>query len=78
MIYRIKRSPRAKPKVVHHDRLKLYIGEDIFLNIGFKMSWFINKQTNIQNKLKLLKILEWLRLHFQNIYLHVLLHVCLN
>jgi hypothetical protein len=42
------------------------------------MSWFINEQTNIQNKLKLLKILEWLRLHFQNIYLHVLLHVCLN
>ena len=28
------------------------------------MSGFINKQTNIQNKLKLLKIIEWLRLHF--------------
>ena len=30
VIYRIKRSPRAKPKVVHHDRLKLYIGEQTF------------------------------------------------
>jgi hypothetical protein len=30
VIYRFKRSPRAKPKVVHHDRLKLYIGEQTF------------------------------------------------
>ena len=30
VIYRIKGSPRAKPKVVHHDRLKLYIGEQTF------------------------------------------------
>jgi transposase InsO family protein len=27
VIDRIQRSPRAKPKAVHHDRLKLYIGE---------------------------------------------------
>ena len=30
VIYRIQRSPRAKPKAVHHDRLKLYIGEQTF------------------------------------------------
>jgi hypothetical protein len=27
VIYRIQRSPRAKPKAVHHDRLQLYIDE---------------------------------------------------
>ena len=27
VIYRIRKSPRAKPKVVHHDRLKMYVGE---------------------------------------------------
>ena len=27
VIYRIKKGPRTKPKIVHHDRLKLYAGE---------------------------------------------------
>ena len=29
VIYRIQRGPRAKPKVVHHDRLKPYCGQEV-------------------------------------------------
>ena len=47
VIYRIKRSPRAKPKVVHHDRLKLYIGEQTFsLTQISKCQGLKKKQTN--------------------------------
>lgn len=29
ILFRIQRSPHSKPKVVHHDRLKPYLGENI-------------------------------------------------
>ena len=43
---------------------------------GFKKKKQTNKQTNIQKKLKLLKILEWLRLHFQK-YIFSCLLTCM-
>ena len=71
VIYMNKRSPRAKPKVVHHDRLKLNIGEQTFFSKcqGLKISKQIYRINSNCSKL-----LELLRLHFQNIYLHVFLH----
>ena len=43
---------------------------------GLKKNKKTNKQTNIQKKLKLLKILEWLRLHFQK-YIFTCLLTCM-
>ena len=44
--------------------------------LGLKKNKQTNKQTNIQKKLKLLKILEWLRLHFQK-YIFTCLLTCM-
>ena len=36
VLFRIQSGPKAKPMVVHHDKLKPYLGED-------KPDWFVNK-----------------------------------
>ena len=38
VLFRIQSGPKAKPQVVHHDKLKPYLGED-------KPEWFSNKTT---------------------------------
>ena len=38
VLLRIQSGPKTKPMVVHHDKLKPYLGED-------KPGWFINKKT---------------------------------
>ena len=40
VLFRIQFGPRTKPMVVHHDKLKPYLGED-------KPEWFNSKETNI-------------------------------
>ncbi|MEW8544975.1 MAG: reverse transcriptase domain-containing protein [Candidatus Thiodiazotropha sp.] len=38
VLYKIQSSPKSKPMVVHHDKLKPYLGED-------KPEWFVNKKS---------------------------------
>ena len=39
VLFRIQTGPKSKPQVVHHDKLKPYLGED-------KPEWFINKKAS--------------------------------
>jgi hypothetical protein len=43
VMYRIKLSPKSKPKVVHHDKLKPYVGEN-------RPTWFTGS-TNLSQSL---------------------------
>lgn len=42
VLFRIQSGPKSKPLVVHHDKLKPYVGED-------KPDWFVSKKTNTNN-----------------------------